>query len=299
MLRPDLTLMKKGLLHRKIDLRSILGQNYTIKSRDDHEIGTTSGDKLFSEVYIGAIYDHYGRSWRVTGHGAGEIFVEPNSEFHHTKPTRYWQIEPTEKLETGRRWRRGSIEVRFLLGQVQVKDTLTGYREYDERTGNLVDHVAYPAASVTSYRTHACWLEVADHDAAAGGNYIQVHSLEHGLRATVPLAIPCDPYDLAGLTKPSGSMGHPTFFLYDAVKGGIGISAAIYNNIVELLEASRGIFTECKCDKSCPRCIQLPRCPEDNESTDRSEGIKLVDLLVDIMAGQPELLNVQTLEWYK
>jgi DEAD/DEAH box helicase domain-containing protein len=157
----------------------------------------------------------------------------------------------------------------------------------------------YSAASIASYRTDACWLEVADHEAVAGGNYVQVHSLEHGLRATVPLAIPCDPYDLAGLTIRSGSMGHPTFYLYDAVKGGIGISAAIYQNILELLAASRGIFTECKCRKSCPRCIQLPRCPEDNDFTDRSEGLRLVEMLTDVMSESPELLNPQTLEWYQ
>lgn len=297
-LKPDLSIMRKIRPHRRIDLRAILGQMYTIKSRD-HEIGTTTGEKLFTEVYIGAIYDHYGRSWRVTGHGANEILVEPNSLFHHTKPMRYWHIEPTEKLASGRRWKHGSLEIRFLFGQVQVRDTLMGYREYDERTGNLVDQVSYQAALTASYRTDACWLEVADHDAVGGNTFLQVHSLEHGLRATIPLAIPCDPYDLAGLTIRAGSMGHPTSYLYDAVKGGIGISAAIYNDILELLEASRSIFAECKCQRSCPRCIQLPRCPEDNEFTDRAEGLRLVDSLVEIMSEPPELLNPQTLEWYR
>ena len=84
-------LLKKVRPQRKVDLRSIFGQTYVIRSGDDKEIGTISGDKLFSEVYIGAIYDHYGRSWRVT-HGAGRSIVEPNDKFHHTKPTRWWHI---------------------------------------------------------------------------------------------------------------------------------------------------------------------------------------------------------------
>src|SRR5581483_8201238 len=99
----DMKLLTKVRPHRKLDLRSIFGQTYTIRARDGKEIGTISGDKLFSEVYIGAIYDHYGRSWRVTSHGANEVFVEPNEAFHHTRPTRYWYIN-VENYQDGSRW---------------------------------------------------------------------------------------------------------------------------------------------------------------------------------------------------
>jgi DEAD/DEAH box helicase domain-containing protein len=296
-LNPDIRLMKRARPHQRVDLRSILGQMYTIKSLDGQEIGTTSGEKLFSEVYIGAIYDHYGKSWRVKLHGQNEVFVEANTQFHHTKPIRWRVIEPTEKIISGRRWQAGSTEARLMLGHVQVRDTLTGYRELDEGTGDIVDQVTYQAASTSSYRTTACWLEFANHDVGPDELYTQIHSLEHGLRATVPLAVPCDPYDLAGHSIRSGAIGHPTFYLYDAVKGGIGIADSIFGNLRELLEASIVLFRGCKCESSCPRCIQIPRCPEDNEFLDRFKGLVLVETLLDVMSGASDSLNPQTFEW--
>jgi DEAD/DEAH box helicase domain-containing protein len=297
-LNPDVALMKRARPHQRLNLRSILGQIYTIKSLDGQEIGTTSGEKLFSEVYIGAIYDHYGKSWRVKLHGQNEVLVEPNKQYHHTKPTRWWVIEPTEKIAGGKRWQVGSIEARLMLGQVQVRDTLAGFREIDEATGDVVSQVTYQATSTSSYLTTSCWLEVANHDAGPDELYTQMHSLEHGLRATVPLAVPCDPHDLAGHTIRCGAIGHPTFYLYDAVKGGIGIADSIFGNLMQLLEASILLFRDCKCESSCPRCIQIPRCPEDNEFLDRFRGLMLVETLLDVISGRSDAFNPQTFEWF-
>ncbi len=295
-LDPDLKLLKKVRPHRKVDLRSIFGQTYVIRSHEDKEIGTISGDKLFSEVYIGAIYDHYGRSWRVKSHGAAEVFVEPNEKFHHTKPTRWWNIQ-TEDYQLGQRWTEGGVDAKLFFGKVEVTDTLVGYKEHDERSGDVVDVVSYEAASVKKYRTDSCWLELELHGPLPPDEvFTAVHSLEHAIRAMVPLIVPCDPFDLAGLTV-GGGVGTPTIFIYDAVRGGIGISREIFADIREVLTSARAILTDCSCASSCPRCIQISRCEHYNENLDRAKGLVLVDQLLEVVKAEPAKLDPLTLEW--
>jgi len=297
-LSPDLGLMKIVRPHRNVNLRSILGQTYTIKSKDDKEIGTISGDKLFSEVYIGAIYDHYGRSWRVISHGASDIYVEPNTLERYTKPSRFWSIRPTGKFEGGKRWRDDQLEATLILGQVEVTDTLAGYKEYDERSGELVDNVNYQTVNASKYRTDCCWLQLNfQDDTSPERRFLQLHSLEHGLRATIPLRIPCDPYDLAGLSNRAWAEGLPTMFLYDTVKGGIGIAEEIFRVFPEFVQSSIQVLGNCRCESSCPRCIQIPRCPEYNEQLDRGEGVRLANRLISLFASPPESLRPETMEW--
>jgi DEAD/DEAH box helicase domain-containing protein len=293
-LDPDMKILKKVRPQRKVDLRSIFGQTYVIRSHDDKEIGTISGDKLFSEVYIGAIYDHYGRSWRVKSHGAGDVFVEPNERFHHTKPTRWWNIQ-VEDISRGHCWRGEHLDAKLYFGKVEVTDTLVGYKEYDEKTGEVVDQVTYPAASMKKYRTDACWLEPEFHELRENP-FTEVHSVEHAIRAMVPLAIPCDPFDLAGLTV-KGSTGTPTIYIYDAVRGGIGISREAFTGFPEILGAARGVLEECSCTTSCPRCIQLSRCEHYNESLDRSHGLRLLDELLVLVRSEPQTLDTTMMEW--
>lgn len=198
----------------------------------------------------------------------------------------------------GKRWRGAQLEATLFLGQVEVTDTLAGYKEFDERTGELVDNVNYQTDSVSKYRTDSCWLQLKFEDASAPERrFLQVHSLEHALRATIPLGIPCDPYDIAGLSQRAGAGGLPSMFLYDTVKGGIGIAKEIFRVFPELLQSSVRALESCRCESSCPRCIQIPRCSEHNEQLDRAAGLELANSLIDLLSSPPQLLNQDTMEW--
>jgi DEAD/DEAH box helicase domain-containing protein len=295
-LEPDMKLLKKVRPQRRVDLRSIFGQTYVIRSGVDKEIGTISGDKLFSEVYIGAIYDHYGRSWRVKSHGAGEVFVEPNDRFHHTRPTRWWTID-VQDYKLGHRWITDELILTVFFGRVEVTDRLVGYKEYDEKTGDVVDEVTYAAVQSKTYRTDSCFFEVEFQDGRPPDQQvIGVHSVEHAVRAIVPLAIPCDPFDVAGLTV-KGGLGAPTSYIYDAVRGGIGISRAAFASFPELLDAARRVLSDCSCKAACPRCIQIPRCEHYNENLDRHIGTTLVDDLLPLVQSEGEVLDLATMGW--
>jgi hypothetical protein len=77
--------------------------------------------------------------------------VEHNKQPHYTKPTRYSKIAEQAVVD-GRRWATSDGEVRLFFGRVEVSDHLTGYREYDERTEELVDDVEYDSQQVKSFQ---------------------------------------------------------------------------------------------------------------------------------------------------
>jgi DEAD/DEAH box helicase domain-containing protein len=296
-LSPDLAILRRMRPHQRVDLRSVSGQTYVIKA-GDAEIGTISGDGLFTEVYIGAIYDHYGRSYRVRSHGAREVMVEHNEHPHYTKPTRYSKIAEQAVVD-GRRWTTGGGEVRLFFGRVEVSDHLTGYREYDERTEELVDDVEYDSQQVKSYRTDAIWIElqIELQDATEGSSlYRCAHSLEHALKQTAPLMIPCDPFDLAGLTQRL-SDGRPKLYVYDAVKGGIGIAREIFADFPRLVEMARALMEGCQCEDRCPRCILVSRCYDPSGELDRRDGAMLASRLQLVLAAAPERFDPDTYEW--
>jgi DEAD/DEAH box helicase domain-containing protein len=185
-----------------------------------------------------------------------------------------------------------------MFGSVEVTDTLTGYREYDEKTGELVEDHPYETNSVKTFRTDACWLSV---DRRIGVKpdevYRELHSLEHATRAIVPLTVPCDPFDLSGLTMREGPLGEPAFYLYDAVAGGIGIAEAVSQDLPRMLAAARVLLEGCSCDSSCPRCIQITRCTEDNERLDRHSGLRLLEALAGLVDRESKIFDPSTMQW--
>jgi DEAD/DEAH box helicase domain-containing protein len=292
-LAPDLSMLRRLRPHRRVDLRSVSGQTYVIKVGEE-EIGTISGEALFTEAYIGAIYDHYGHSYRVRSHGAREVMVEHNEQPHYTKPTRFSTIVEQAVVD-GRRWMNRHGEVRLFFGRVEVSDHLTGYREYDERSDDLVDEVEYESHQVKSYRTDAVWIELQD-PGEWGSLYRSAHSLEHGFKQTAPLMIPCDPFDLAGLTQRL-SDGRPKLFIYDAVKGGIGIAREIFAVFPQLVEKARGLMEGCQCEDRCPRCILMSRCHDPSGELNRRDGATLASRLSLVLAAAPERYDPETYEW--
>jgi DEAD/DEAH box helicase domain-containing protein len=293
-LSPDLVMLRRRRPHRRVDLRSVSGQTYVIKA-GELDIGTISGDGLFSEAYIGAIYDHYGHSYRVRSHGTGEVMVESNDQPHYTKPIRYWTITEEDHSD-GFRWRNDAEEVRLFFGKVEVSDHLAGYREYDERTDELVEDFPYDSVQVKSYRTDAVWVELQC-GPGLGSLYRAAHSLEHGLKATAPLMIPCDPFDLAGLTQKQ-SDGRPKLYIYDAVKGGIGISREVFGDFRKLVQMARSLMDGCQCENRCPRCILMSRCHDPSAELDRHDGASLASILLDLLNRPPERFDPATYEWH-
>ena len=53
----------------------------------------------------------------------------------------------------------------------------------------------------------------------------------------------------------SGPGFDPTLFLFDAVPGGVGLAARLFDAREVLLAQARGVIERCPCVQGCPACI--------------------------------------------
>ena len=96
-------------------------------------------------------------------------------------------------------------------------------------------------------------------EAALGG----VGRLLHNV---APLLAMCDPRDLHLATQlRSPHTGRPTAFLWEAVPGGVGMSAHLHREAPRLLALAAGLLAGCVCTLGCPGCVGPPAPGEGSE----------------------------------
>ncbi len=104
--------------------------------------------------------------------------------------------------------------------------------------------------------------------------------ISHALKYVSALAAMCDPNDLDVVFQvKSIHNGKPTIYLYDRYPGGVGLAKKVFDEFECLLERTKEMVTNCKCDDGCPSCIGL-----DGKSSGRKEAALL--LLQYIKKGQ-------------
>lgn len=104
--------------------------------------------------------------------------------------------------------------------------------------------------------------------------------ISHALKYVSALAAMCDPNDLDVVFQvKSIHNGKPTIYLYDRYPGGVGLAKKVFDEFECLLERTKEMVTNCKCDDGCPSCIGL-----DGESSGRKEAA--LRLLQYIKKGQ-------------
>ena len=66
--------------------------------------------------------------------------------------------------------------------------------------------------------------------------------------------------------------------------GGIGISEALYHNLIELLELSYKLIKSCACNEpnGCPGCVMSPKCGNNNEPLDKKGALFLLKKLLKL-----------------
>lgn len=106
--------------------------------------------------------------------------------------------------------------------------------------------------------------------------------MEHLLTSALPLAVPCDAGDLAGVSAVfHGDVGGPAVILHETHPGGIGILREAFVRLEAIAMTARQIVEACPCDTGCPSCIQRFTCPTLNEPLDKAGAIELLAVLTD------------------
>jgi len=77
----------------------------------------------------------------------------------------------------------------------------------------------------------------------------------------------------------------PIIYIYDAYRGGIGISEALFYNLNELLKLTYNLIESCSCNSSitpggCPCCTLSPKCGSNNDPLSKEGALFLLQRLL-------------------
>ncbi|MEA3364585.1 MAG: DEAD/DEAH box helicase, partial [Candidatus Hydrogenedentes bacterium] len=200
--------------HVKVPIRSVGGSIWKL-TYNSKEIGTISDQQAFREAYIGAIYNHYGQSYRVSAQGAGEVFLIPAQQGCRTEPS-FYSVPTIDEVQKGERW---GDELAVYYGVLTIFDNLAGYKLLDQ-DGNVLEESR--EQSTRRIQVRSFWISLESNSSSLYSGRIQgFKGLEQLMRIGAPFVIPCDRHDLNGL---SSTKQITAAFLHETVPGGIGLA---------------------------------------------------------------------------
>lgn len=263
----------KTLGYNKLSIRGGSGSKYTlIHNRVD--VGDMSDVQVFREAYIGAIYNHFGKSYKVSSHGNKEIFLESCESHLSSKPSFYTTVEITDIFD-GKRYKE---KISIFYGKLIIYENFAGYQLIDERSGQIIEN---ERSEATRRRIcHSFWLGIDDNDAIKEG----VSGLEHIFRIGAIFILPTDRYDTSTFSK---TTAENEIYFYENYSGGIGIAEKAFSVWRNVIEEGIEIAKKCACKNGCPRCIYPPRL-KDPSTVKKDAGIKLGKYLLKLTKDMPE-----------
>lgn len=267
--------------HDMVDIRGGGHSVSIIDSESGALLGTVDEARADSTVHPGAIYLHQGAAFMVEScdgevalvhrHREEEIRTFPREETH----VEILSTDEEVTLEHGS-WCRG---------QVVVQSRVVGYDVRRVSDGMYLG--TFPLTMpMRTLQTAGVWLTIKDSAVKDAGIRIAdvpgtLHAAEHTMIALLPLFATCDRWDIGGLsTAVHAQTGMPTIIVHDAMAGGSGCAERGFDAGISWLEATLDALESCDCTHGCPRCVQSPKCGNNNEPLDKHGATKLLRYLV-------------------
>jgi DEAD/DEAH box helicase domain-containing protein len=265
-----------------VNIRHIGATFDIVTSDESHPIGMVSGGAVFRECHEGAIYLHRGLQYEVQKLDLEKkrVEVKPVSVAIYTVVR---SDKQTEILDEVARKKIASFVVH--IGKVKVTETFHSYERRRLYSQELlsVEPLELPPQS---YTTQAIWFEILPEIpprlAAQERHYMGgIHAVEHAAISLVPLFALCDRGDVGGISYTQHpQVGNGAIFIYDGYAGGVGIAKRVYEVILELLQRTHKLISECPCEEGCPSCIHSPKCGAGNKPLDKKSAIMVLDDLL-------------------
>lgn len=269
------------------DTVSLRGDSSTV-SIVDAEAGTILGlvdaGKADTSVYPGAIYLHQGVAYQVDElHDDVALVHLHRDEEIRTYAREEMDVEIVavdEEIDLGFGvWSRGPIVVHSRVIGYDIR------RSGDGMYLGMVP-LSMPLRRLDTQATW--WTMKRDVLIEAGVDPSEIpgalHAAEHASIGMLPLFAICDRWDLGGLsTAAHAETGVPTVFVHDAISGGSGCSQRGFAQGRAWIRATLDTIESCGCSAGCPRCIQSPKCGNNNEPLSKRAAIITLRILLRAM----------------
>lgn len=269
---------------RGIGLRGIGATYRIVHRRGDRErtIGTVDGVRAFHECHPGAVYLHFGSQHLVTELDVEDrrALAEPADLDYFTNPLTEKETEILEVLEERR-----DGPLAAWLGRVRVTERVVGFERKRIQGQEVIDRKPLELPP-TEYETVALWWAappaIEETLRGAGQHFMgALHAAEHAAISLFPLLALCDRGDIGGVSMPfHPQVGCGAVFVYDGHPGGVGIAAAGFERLPELLGRVHDLVAGCECEDGCPSCVQSPKCGNGNRPLDKAGAARVARLLL-------------------
>jgi len=279
--------------NEKYGLNDLSSKSYKVilRSSSGHKLLTVEDESyVFRDLHPGAVYLYEAETYIV-----GELDLEERIVYlsradveFFTQSLKHTEITPLEKISQKVIGPNKNIECFF--GNVKVEHEYYAYKVIDSLTQETLSRHPLNEIPIIEFESQAVWfdipfelqkgLEMEDFD--LGGT---VHAIEHAMIAMAPALAQISRWDLGGVSIDFDPVKQkPIIYIYDAYRGGIGISELLYGDLKELLELTFKLINSCSCKAhdGCPACIMSPKCGNNNDPLDKNGAIYLLQQLLDV-----------------
>ena len=261
--------------HPYLKMRGGVGGSFKLKSGNE-ELGQVSEMRKFREAYIGAIFNFYGRKYRVHSHEANAVVLEGVEHNLKTEPN-FYTVPYQASIFNGYAY--GDFEIYY--GTLNIVTNFSGYKLVEEGTGEVKDSVS-GAGALTMNNLHTFWITLPTDEESLLG----VGALEHMIRVGAMFVIPADRFDSSTYSRTGDD---PTSFYYENYRGGIGVARKLFQVWRKVLQKGAEIAQHCGCKTGCPNCIQPAKSYNiSNADINKGHGITLANKLLSASATEPD-----------
>lgn len=277
--------------HMAVPIRGLFGGEYALIYQGK-EIGTLSEQQKHYEAYLGAIYNHFGKPYKVTSHGTNEIQLEDAEAHRRTEAFIYSTATIVDFYDAFRI----SETASYNYGKIRIYYNYTGYRIEDEISGAVIDTVQLSTPNAISKTVHSIWISL-ENKAYFQDKLPALSLLEQMLRLAVAFVVPCDRYDVGSILQRDTP---PTIYVHENVPGGIGIAQTMQSIYERVIDQGIRIAEQCGCEYGCPKCINPSRRNRDESKVPKALAIGLAEELKRLIHfSEREIYDSHTGGWRK
>ena len=276
--------------NEKYGLNNLSNRNYKIILKyQENDIFLTSEDEsyVFRDLHPGAVYLYEAETYVVEELNLEEriVYISKADVDFYTQSLKHTEITTLQVISQKKE---GRIEAFF--GRVKVEHDYYSYKVIDTLTQEIRSRFPLEDIPIIEFETQAVWflipyefqkeLEMKKYD--LGGT---VHAIEHAMIAMAPVLAQISRWDLGGISIDFDPVHQqPIIYIYDAFRGGIGISENLYFNLTDLLVLAHMLTNSCNCKApdGCPACIMSPKCGNNNKPLDKQGALYLFKKLLSI-----------------
>jgi len=245
---------------------------------------------VFRDLHPGAVYLYEAETYIVEELDLGErvVYLKRAELDYYTQSLKHTEITPLEILSQTQL--KENNEIMSFFGNVKVEHEYYAYKTIDTLTQEIVSRHPLEDIPIIEFETQAFWftipfdfqkeLELKGFD--LGGT---IHAIEHAMIAIAPALTQISRWDLGGVSIDFDPVKQqPVIYIYDAYKGGIGISESLFFNLEQLLMLTHKLIETCACKtpNGCPVCTFSPKCGNNNEPLDKKGALLILKRILGL-----------------